>query len=191
MLFRSGSAKGKMVNALKVAACFLSYLPDDELSPESTEGRYGFVHPVSLEGTVEKATIEFIIRDFHTHKLEAYANYLKDKMNDALQRFPGSRADFVVKEQYRNMKEVLDQHPKVVEFAMRAIEKAGCAVKKEGIRGGTDGARLSFMGLPCPNLFTGEIALHSKHEYVSVQDMQKSVEVLVHLSKLWASSVGE
>jgi tripeptide aminopeptidase len=182
-----GSAKGKMVNALKVAACFLSSLPVDELSPESTEGRYGFVHPVSMEGTVEKATLEFILRDFQTHKLEAYANYLKDKMEEALRQFPGSRADFIVKEQYRNMKEILDQHPKVVDFAIRAIEKAGCTVKKEGIRGGTDGARLSYMGLPCPNLFTGEMALHSKHEYVSVQDMQKSVEVLVHLSQLWAT----
>lgn len=186
-----GSAKGKMVNALKVAACFLSSLPADELSPESTEGRYGFVHPVSMEGTVEKATLEFILRDFHTYKLEAYANYLKDKMDEALQQFPGSRADFIVKEQYRNMKAILDQHPRVVELAILAIEKAGCTVKKEGIRGGTDGSRLSYMGLPCPNLFTGEMALHSKHEYVSVQDMQKSVEVLVHLTQLWASTVRE
>lgn len=182
-----GAAKGKMVNALKVAAAFLAALPGDELSPESTDGRYGFVHPVQLEGTAEKATIEFIIRDFHTSKLAAYEDFLRDKMEDTLLKFPGAKAAFQVREQYRNMKEVLDQHPRVVEFAIRAIEMAGCTPKREGIRGGTDGARLSFLGLPCPNIFTGEMALHSRQEYVSVEDMQKSVETLVHLVRLWAS----
>ena len=176
-----GSAKDIMVNAMKVAASFLDSLPKDELSPESTEGRYGFVHPVHMEGTVEKATVQFILRDFATNKLEAYANYLRDRMEEAVLRFPGSRAEIEVKEQYRNMKEVLDLHPQVVELARKAIEASGMAVRTVPIRGGTDGARLSFLGIPCPNLFTGEMALHGKHEYVSVQDMQKSVEVLVRL----------
>lgn len=180
-----GDAKDKLVNAIKVASHFLESLPKDELSPETTEGRYGFVHPVQVSGIAEKVTLQFILRDFVTPKLEAYANFLKDRMEDTLQQFPGARAEFLVKEQYRNMKEVLDQHPKVSDFAIRALEAAGCTVKREPIRGGTDGARLSFMGLPCPNLFTGEMALHGKHEYVSVQDMQKSVEVVVRLVRLW------
>lgn len=176
-----GSAKDIMINALKVAASFVDSLPKDELSPESTDGRYGFVHPVHMEGTVEKATVQFILRDFSTSKLEAYANYLRDRMEEALARFPGARGELTVKEQYRNMKEVLDQHPQVLALARNAIEAAGMEVRDVPIRGGTDGARLSFMGIPCPNLFTGEMALHGKHEYVSVQDMQKSVEVLVRL----------
>lgn len=180
-----GSAMGKMVNALKVAAHFLAALPVDELTPESTEGRYGFVHPVSMEGSVEKVTLEFLLRDFHTNKLNAYADFLNDRLDDTLKRFPGARADRIVKEQYRNMKEILDQHPHVTAYAIRAIERSGCKVKREGIRGGTDGARLSFLGLPCPNIFTGEMALHGKHEYVSVQDMQKSVETLLHLVDIW------
>lgn len=182
-----GAAKGKMVNALKVAAHLLQALPADTLSPESTEGRQGFVHPVQLEGTVEKATLEFIIRDFDTAQLRAYEIFLREILAQTLLQFPGARAEFLVREQYRNMKEILDRHPRVVDFAIRAIEMAGCTPKREGIRGGTDGARLSFMGLPCPNLFTGEMALHSRQEYVSVQDMQKSVETLLHLVCLWAT----
>jgi tripeptide aminopeptidase len=180
-----GSAKDKMVNALKVAADFIASLPKEELSPESTEGCYGFVHPTRIEGIAEKATIQFIIRDFVTGKLTAYENYLRDRLEETLARFPGSKADFSVQEQYRNMKEILDQHPKIVAYAKEAIERAGCVVKTEGIRGGTDGARLSFMGLPCPNIFTGEMALHGKHEYVSVQDMQKSVDTIIQLARIW------
>jgi tripeptide aminopeptidase len=152
-----GSAKGKLVNALKVAAAFIDSLPKDEWSPETTEDRYGFVHPVRMEGNAEKATVDFIVRDFITAKLTAYENSLKDKVQDALLAFPGARAEFTVQEQYRNMKEVLDQHPLVVSLAQEAMNMAGCTVKTAGIRGGTDGARLSFMGLPCPNLFTGEM----------------------------------
>lgn len=181
-----GDAKDKMVNAIKVAADFIDSLPKDELSPESTEGRYGFVHPVQVSGITEKVTLSFIIRDFMTVRLEAYENFLRDKLNDTLGRFPGARAEITVKEQYRNMREVLDQHPEVVERARKALLAAGCTPREVGIRGGTDGARLSFMGLPCPNLFTGEMALHGKHEYVSVQDMQKSVEVAVRLVMIWA-----
>ncbi|HEX4849719.1 MAG TPA: tripeptide aminopeptidase PepT, partial [Puia sp.] len=180
-----GYAKDKLVNALKVASAFVDSLPKDELSPESTEGRYGFVHPTRIEGIPEKVTIQFIIRDFVTTKLEAYENYLKGKLDDALADFPGAKADFVVKEQYRNMKEILDQYPQVSTYAIEAIERAGVAVKLSSARGGTDGSRLSFMGLPCPNIFTGEMAFHGKHEYVSVQDMQKAVESIVHLGGIW------
>lgn len=180
-----GSAKDKMVSALKVASHFVSLLPIDELSPESTDGRYGFVHPVQIEGQVEKASVSLILRDFVTSRVIAYSEYLRSKMEEALERFPGARAELITKTQYRNMKEVLDLHPEVVENARQAIERSGCTVRTEGIRGGTDGARLSFMGLPCPNLFTGEMALHGKQEYVSVQDMQKSVETIVRLAMIW------
>lgn len=180
-----GHAKDKLVNAIKVASAFIDSLPKDELSPETTEDRYGFVHPVHIEGIAEKVSVQFIIRDFMTAKLAAYENYLRDKMEDALAKFPGSKADFVVKEQYRNMKEVLVQHPQVSEYAKTAIARAGIEVLATSARGGTDGSRLSFMGLPCPNLFTGEMAFHGKHEYVSVQDMQKSVETIVHLACIW------
>jgi len=180
-----GSAKDKLVNALKVAACFIDSLPKDELSPETTDDRYGFVHPLHIDGIAEKVTVRFIIRDFVTAKLEAYENYLRDKMETALLQFPGARAEFVVKEQYRNMKEILNQHPQVVAHAREAMQRAGIQPITTGIRGGTDGSRLSFMGLPCPNIFTGEMALHGKHEYVSVQDMQKSMQTLLHLAMIW------
>lgn len=180
-----GYAKDKMVNAIKVAAHFLDLLPKDELSPETTEDRYGFVHPVHIEGALEKTTVQFIIRDFVTRKLEAYEEWLKDKVDMALSKFPGARAEFIVKEQYRNMKEVLDNHPQVLQYAQDAIQRAGIEPLNMSIRGGTDGSRLSFMGLPSPNIFTGEMAFHGKHEYVSVQDMQKSVETLVHLVQIW------
>lgn len=180
-----GYAMGKMVNALKVAAYFLDSLPKDEWSPETTDGRYGFVHPVRMDGLAEKATVEFIIRDFVTPRLAAYEEHLRSKVEDAVRAFPGARADFEIYEQYRNMKEVLELHPQVSEYALAAIERAGMEPKKSSARGGTDGSRLSFMGLPCPNIFTGEMAFHGKHEYVSVQDMQKSVETIVHLAGLW------
>jgi tripeptide aminopeptidase len=180
-----GYAKDKLVNAVKVASAFINLLLKDELSPETTDGRYGFVHPVRIEGIAEKVSVEFIIRDFMTAKLVAYENHLRDKVELALERYPGAKADFVVKEQYRNMKEILDNYPQVSEYAKEAITRAGVEVLAMSARGGTDGSRLSFMGLPCPNLFTGEMAFHGKHEYVSVQDMQKSVETIVHLACIW------
>jgi tripeptide aminopeptidase len=180
-----GYAKNKLVNAVKVAASFIDSLPKDELSPESTEGRYGFVHPINFEGMAEKATVQLIIRDFVTSKLAAYEDYLQRKVDETLLEFPGARANFVVKEQYRNMKEVLDYHPQVVAYAAEAMERAGIPVRRMSARGGTDGSRLSFMGLPCPNIFTGEMAFHGKQEYVSIQDMEKSVETIVHLSGIW------
>ena len=180
-----GYAKDKMVNAIKVASAFIDYLPRGEWSPETTEGRFGFVHPVHMEGNAEKVTLQFIIRDFITARLAAYEDSLRDKLEEVLRKTPGARADFSVQQQYRNMKEVLDLHPRVSEYAHQAIARAGVALKRSSARGGTDGSRLSFMGLPCPNLFTGEMAFHGKHEYVSVQDMQKSVETLVHLAMIW------
>jgi len=180
-----GYGKDKLVNAIKVASYFVDLLPKDEWAPESTEGRYGFVHPVRMSGLVEKAVVEFIVRDFYTRKLAAYEDSLRDKVEETLAAFPGATAEVTVKEQYRNMKEVLDLHPQVSSYAEEAIARAGLAVHKSSARGGTDGSRLSFMGLPCPNVFTGEMAFHGKHEYVSVQDMQKSVETVVHLAMIW------
>jgi tripeptide aminopeptidase len=180
-----GYAKDKLVNAIKVASYFMDSLPKDELSPESTEGRYGFVHPTRMEGIAEKMTVQIIVRDFVTAKLAAYEDFLQRKAEEAISKFPGARAEFVVKEQYRNMKEVLDKYPLVSSHAIEAIEKAGLRVRRSSARGGTDGSRLSFMGLPCPNLFTGEMAFHGKHEYISIQDMQKSVETIVYLAQIW------
>lgn len=180
-----GYAKDKLVNAIKVAGAFLDALPKNERSPETTEGRKGFVHPVRVEGIAEKVVVEFIIRDFITAKLAEYEAMLKTTMEKTLALFPGAKADFKVREQYRNMKEVLDTYPQVSAYAKKAIERAGVPVIAMSARGGTDGSRLSFMGLPCPNIFTGEMAFHGKHEYVSVQDMQKSVETIVHLACIW------
>jgi tripeptide aminopeptidase len=180
-----GEAKDKMVSALKIAAEFIHSLPKDFYSPETTEGAEGFFHPTKMSGTVEKAVIEFIIRDFYTKKLGDYENYLKDKVEDIVSKYRGAKFDFVVKEQYRNMKEVLDQHPQVSAYAREAIERSGMTVKDISARGGTDGSRLSFMGLPCPNIFTGEMAFHGKHEFVSIQDMEKSVDTIVNLVMIW------
>jgi len=180
-----GYGKDKLVNALKVAAHFIDSLPKDEWSPETTEDRYGFVHPVRVSGIAEKATVELIIRDFYTNKLKAYESHLQDKIDDALKVFPGATAEVTVTEQYRNMKEVLDQHPQVSEYALEAIARAGVAAHRSSARGGTDGSRLSFMGLPCPNIFTGEMAFHGKHEYVSIQDMQAAVRTIAHLAQIW------
>ena len=181
-----GYGKDKLVNAIKVAAHFIDHLPKDEWSPETTEERYGFVHPVRLSGIAEKATVDLIIRDFYTAKLSAYEEHLRSRVEDTLAVFPGATAEMIVTEQYRNMKEILDGHPQVIQYASEAITRAGMEVHRSSARGGTDGSRLSFMGLPCPNIFTGEMAFHGKHEYVSIQDMQKSVETIVHLACIWA-----
>lgn len=177
-----GYAKHKMVNALKLVGDLLSALPKHEWCPEATDHREGFVHPVHMDGIAEKANIEFIIRDFETAKLKVYEERLKEMAEAIVKNYPGSSFDFTIKEQYRNMKEILDQHPEVNERAAIAYQSAGLTMRKEPIRGGTDGSRLSFMGLPCANIFTGMQAIHSKHEWVSVYDMQKAVEVLVRLA---------
>jgi len=176
-----GYAKGKMVNAMKIVGEILAALPKDRLSPESTDGKRGFIHPVRLEGIAEKCTIEFIIRDFETDGLKKKEDYLRTQIEERMRTYPKASFEFNVTEQYRNMKEILDQHPQVVEYAKEAIQRAGLNLKMESIRGGTDGSRLSFMGLPCPNLFAGEQAIHSKLEFISVQDMNKAVETMVNL----------
>lgn len=181
-----GYAKGIMVNAMKVAGAFLDALPKDSWSPETTEGREGFVHPTSVSGVLEKTTVTFIVRDHVTAKLAEYEARLKAILEDVVARFPGVKTEFEVTEQYRNMKEVLDTVPFVTQYAIQAMEQAGVTPRPMIIRGGTDGSRLSFMGLPCPNIFTGEMGIHSKHEYVSVQDMQKGVKTLVELAQIWA-----
>ncbi len=184
-----GYAKGKLVNALKIAGDFLNRLPKGEFSPETTSGREGFVHPVTMGGVAEHAWVKFIVRDFETKKLGEHESHLKSIMDETVADYPGARAEMTTEEQYRNMKEVVQQTPEISDFAVEAIKQAGIEPKYMSARGGTDGSRLSFMGLPCPNIFTGEMAFHGKHEYVSVQDMEKSVEVLVNLTKLWAENV--
>lgn len=180
-----GSAKGVMVNAVRVAAAFINSLPKDKWCPEATEGKEGFVHIVHTEGGVEQASVQFIIRDFDTAQLSVYEAELERLAAETVKQFPGASFSMQVKEQYRNMKEILDQHPDIMEYAAEAYRMAGIEPELLSIRGGTDGSRLSFMGLPCPNVFTGEMALHSKMEYVSVQDMQKAVDVCVSLAKVW------
>lgn len=176
-----GYAKGKLVNALKIAAAFLERLPKTFLSPETTADRDGFVHPVHVQGNADQCTVELIVRDFETSGLAEKQAMLEGLATEVCSSFPGSSYQLNVTEQYRNMKEVLQQHPQVTALACQAIERTGLKVKRESIRGGTDGSRLSWMGLPCPNLFAGEQAIHSLHEFVSVQDMQKSVQTLVNL----------
>jgi tripeptide aminopeptidase len=180
-----GYAKGKMINAMKIAGKILDALPKDRLAPESTEGKRGFIHPVRVEGIAEKCTIEFIVRDFETTGLKKKEDFLRTLVEEAVRAHPKASFEYIVTEQYRNMKEVLDVHPQVVDYAKEAIEQAGLQLKMESIRGGTDGSRLSFMGLPCPNLFAGEHAIHSKLEFISVQDMNKAVETMVHLAQIW------
>ena len=184
-----GYAKGKMVNAIKVASEFVNALPKDKWSPETTEHREGFVHPVSIEGGLEKATVNFIVRDHITEKLGEYENRLESLLKMIVEQY-NVHYEFEVTEQYRNMKEVLMSVPFVTDYAMEAMKNAGIEPKLSIIRGGTDGSRLSFMGLPCPNIFTGEMAIHSKHEYVSVQDMEKAVRTLIELVQIWEKHQG-
>ena len=186
-----GYAKDKMVNALKIAGDVLASLPRAELSPETTEGKQGFIHPVRVDGIAEKATIDFIIRDFVTEGLKKKEEFLLSVVEMVMENYQAARFEFKVEEQYRNMKEVLDQHPQVVDFAKEAISRSGLTLKMESIRGGTDGSRLSFMGLPCPNLFAGEHAIHSKLEFISIQDMNKAVETIVHLACIWEEKASE
>lgn len=180
-----GYAKDKLVNALKIAGEILAELPKNGLSPETTEGKQGFVHPIAINGIAEEVKIEFIIRDFVTAKLAEHEAILESIVRNVVERHNGSSYEWKVSEQYRNMKEILDLHPQVSEHALEAYRRAGLKPINEPIRGGTDGSRLSFMGLPCPNIFTGMQAFHSKHEWIGVRDMNKAVEVLVNLVQVW------
>ncbi|MCX8056745.1 MAG: peptidase T [Ignavibacteria bacterium] len=180
-----GYAKNKLVNAIKIAAYFIENLPKDKLSPETTEGREGYIHPYIITGGVDVITIKILIRDFEEAGLKEKENYLKDLAEKIISKYPKASFKFEVQESYRNMRYVLDQHPQVVQYALEAVERAGIKPKLNIIRGGTDGSRLSYMGLPCPNIFAGEHAFHSRLEWISVQDMQKAVDVIVNLCQIW------
>ena len=180
-----GYAKGRMVNAIKVAATFIASLPADGLSPETTDGHEGFVHPNTVTAGVERTSVRFIVRDFSTDGLREKEQLLEQLARRATAAHQGSRVEIAVEEQYRNMKEILDGHPAIVENACEAVRRAGLEVRSRAIRGGTDGSKLSFMGLPTPNLFAGEHNFHSRLEWVSVQDMEKAVETIVHLCRVW------
>jgi tripeptide aminopeptidase len=180
-----GYAKNTLVNAIKIAGDIVDALPKSEWSPETTEKREGFVHPVAINGIAEKASINFIVRDFTLEGLEKHHQRLKELSNEVISKYPGASLEYIAHEQYRNMKEILDQHPQVASYAEEAIKRAGLKVKKESIRGGTDGSRLSYMGLPCPNIFTGMQNIHSKLEWIGVNDMIKASETIVHLATIW------
>jgi tripeptide aminopeptidase len=180
-----GYAKGKMVNAIKIAADFIHRLPKDGLSPETTEGYEGYVHPYVMEAGVDSTTVKFLIRDFKTPLLAEHEAFVKKLAEETLADYPGATVEFKVEESYRNMREVLENHHGVVENAKEAIRRSGLEVQMHPIRGGTDGARLSFMGLPTPNIFAGEHNFHSRLEWISIYDMHKAVEVIVNLCALW------
>ena len=180
-----GFAKGKMVNAIKVAAEFIGHLPKDGLSPETTGGYDGFVHPYVMDAGVETTSVKLLVRDFSTPNLQEMEQLVKRLAQEATTVYPGSSAGIQVDESYRNMKEVLDHHPDVVENACEAFRRAGLDPRIEPIRGGTDGSRLSFMGLPTPNIFAGEHNFHSRYEWISTSDMHKAVEVIIELCQVW------
>jgi tripeptide aminopeptidase len=180
-----GFAKGKMEHAIKIAAAIVERLPKDTCSPETTEGKEGFLHPIGISGALEKATIGFIVRDFTDEGLKEKEALLESIVKDVMKNYPRSTWRMEVKPQYRNMKQVIDRHPEIVDYAIEAIRRAGLTPVQGSIRGGTDGSRLSFMGLPCPNIFAGEHAFHSRLEWVSRQDMEKAVQTIVHLAMIW------
>jgi tripeptide aminopeptidase len=181
-----GFAKGRMRSAIKMAANFVSRLPVNTLSPETTVGMEGFVHPTSISGNLEQAKVDLIIRDFTIKGLQEKADMLRALVDGLLLDYPGTSAKVEIREQYRNMREILNQHPEVEEYAMEAMRRAGLTPVSSSIRGGTDGSRLSLMGLPCPNIFAGEHAFHSPYEWVSLEDMQFVVASLVHLAQVIA-----
>ncbi|OFY70233.1 MAG: peptidase T [Bacteroidetes bacterium RIFCSPLOWO2_12_FULL_37_12] len=180
-----GFGKGKLVSAIKILSQIISALPKDKLSPETTEDREGFIHPMEITGNIEKAVAKFIIRDFTVNGLKKHEKFLKELSAKILKKYPTAKFTLEINEQYRNMKEILAKNQKVVLYALEAIKRAGMKPKCRSIRGGTDGSRLSFMGLPCPNLFAGEHAFHSLQEWVSVQDMEKAVDVIINLCQVW------
>lgn len=180
-----GFAKDKMESAIKILSDVISSLPSDCLSPESTELKEGFIHPVTISGNVEQAQARFILRAFDDEQLEANGELLDATVRNIIEDFPNSTYDLKITAQYRNMKQILDQYPQVIAYGVEAIERAGIVPKRQSIRGGTDGSRLSFMGLPCPNIFAGEHAFHGKQEWASVQDMEKAVETILNIAAIW------
>jgi tripeptide aminopeptidase len=179
-----GFAKGRMENAIKIAGAIIDRLPK-HVAPETTEGKDGFVHPTGLTGSMDKATISLIVRDFNDEGLATKEAMIEAIIKDVMPDYPGSSYTFEVTQQYRNMKAILDRHPEIVDNAVEAIRRAGMEPVRGSIRGGTDGSRLSFMGLPCPNIFAGGHAFHSPLEWVSRQDMEKAVKTIVELAKVW------
>ncbi|MBA4251480.1 MAG: peptidase T [Chlorobiaceae bacterium] len=180
-----GYAKGKMINSIKLAAKFIESLPKDSFSPETTEGREGYVHPFIINGNEELTTVKFIIRDFEQEKLKEYEDFLISKAEEIVKQFPGARVSHQIINQYKNMKYILQHHPQVSDYAKEAMLRLGITPLVHPIRGGTDGSRLSFMGLPTPNIFAGEHAFHSKTEWVSIQDMEMAVKLIVEICKVW------
>ncbi len=180
-----GFAKGKMEHAIKIAAAIIERLPKQTCSPETTEGKQGFLHPIGISGALEKVTLSFIVRDFTDEGLKEKEALLEGIVKEVMTGFPRSTYRLEIKQQYRNMKQVIDRHPQIIDNAVEAIRRTGLAPVKTSIRGGTDGSRLSFMGLPCPNIFAGEHAFHSRLEWVSVQDMEKAMQTIVHLAMVW------
>jgi tripeptide aminopeptidase len=180
-----GFAKGKMEHAIKIAAAIVDRLPKDTCSPETTEGKQGFLHPIGIAGALEKTTLSFIVRDFADQGLKDKEALLEGIVKEVMKDYPRSTFRLEIKPQYHNMKQVIDRHPEIIDNAMEAIRRAGLTPVKTSIRGGTDGSRLSFMGLPCPNIFAGEHAFHSRLEWVSRQDMEKAVQTIVHLAMIW------
>ena len=180
-----GFAKGKMEHAIKIASRIVDRLPKDTCSPETTDGREGFLHPTGISGTLERATLSFIVRDFTDAGLKEKAALLEKIVREVMADFPHSTYRLNIQPQYRNMKQIVDHHPAIIDNAMEAIRRAGLEPVKGSIRGSTDGSRLSFMGLPCPNIFAGEHAFHSRTEWVSVQDMEAAVRTIVHLAAIW------
>lgn len=180
-----GYAKGKMINSMKMASHFIELLPKDRLSPETTEGREGYVHPIQINGNEEKTTIKFIIRDFIDEKLKEYEDFLKELVEKTVEAFPGSHYNFEVIEQYRNMKNILNQHPEIEANALEALKRLNITPIQSAIRGGTDGSKLSFMGLPTPNLFAGGHNFHGATEYVAMQDIEMATRMIVELAQVW------
>jgi len=185
-----GYAKGRMINAIRVAADFVAALPRGEMSPETTDGYEGYLHPYQIHASVDRTSVKVLVRDFKTAALKKKETLVERIAREAVQRHRGAEVEFTVEESYRNMREVLERHPRVVDYARAAIRRAGMDPIERPIRGGTDGSRLSFMGLPTPNLFAGEHNFHSRLEWVSAQDMDKAVEVIVRLAEVWSGGAG-
>jgi len=180
-----GYAKNRMINSIKIASKFIELLPKDCMSPETTEKREGFVHPVSISGNEELTQVKFIIRDFEEHKLKQYEEYLIGLAQKAIDTFPGSSFEFEIVHQYRNMIYELNKHPQVKDFAIEAMKRLNITPIEKPIRGGTDGARLTYMGLPTPNIFAGERNFHSQLEWISAEDMKLAVKLIVEIAKIW------